>query len=78
MNVMTPMTASSADDLMTRQQVAYLFGATSAKVATWARRGLVPEVRDEDGRPRYRRADIEELRSTGIRRRTRQRPDGTS
>lgn len=78
MNVMTPMTASKADDLMTRRQVAYLFGVTSAAVARWARRGVVPEVRDEAGRPRYRRADVEELRRSRIRQRSSQRPDGAS
>ena len=34
------------EDLMTRRQVAYLFRVTSAVVATWARRGRLPEVRD--------------------------------
>jgi predicted site-specific integrase-resolvase len=46
---------------MTRRQVAAVFRVTSAAVATWARRGRLPEVRDEVGRPRYRRADVEEL-----------------
>jgi DNA-binding transcriptional MerR regulator len=46
---------------MTRRQVARLFGVTSAAVATWARRGRLPEIRNEDGRPRYRRADVEAL-----------------
>jgi hypothetical protein len=59
------------EDLMTRRQVASLFGVTSAAVATWARRGRLPEVRNEDGRPRYRRADVEILFRTGLRRRTR-------
>ena len=49
------------EDLMTRRQVASLFGVTSAAVATWARRGRLPEIRNEDGRPRYRRADVEAL-----------------
>jgi hypothetical protein len=49
------------EDLMTRRQVAVLFRATSAAVATWARRGRLPEVRDDTGRPRYRRADVEAL-----------------
>ena len=57
-----PMTVASMDgDLMTRQQVAYLFGETSAKVAIWARRGRLPEVRDDAGQPRYRRADVQAL-----------------
>jgi len=46
---------------MTRRQVAVLFRVTSAAVATWARRGRLPEVRNEAGRPRYRRADVEAL-----------------
>lgn len=46
---------------MTRRQVAALFRVTSAAVAAWARRGRLPEVRDQAGRPRYRRADVEAL-----------------
>jgi predicted site-specific integrase-resolvase len=62
MTVNGAMTASNMDgDLLTRQQVAYLFGETSAKVAMWARRGRLPEVRDDAGKPRYRRADVQAL-----------------
>jgi hypothetical protein len=67
MNVMAPTHPAglNADaDLMTRRQVARLFGVTSAAVATWARRGRLPEVRNEAGRPRYWRADVEELRQS--------------
>ena len=72
MDVMAPMTASDRDgDLMTRRQVACLFRVTSAVVAAWARRGVLAEVRDEAGRPRYRRADAGELLRNGIRRRAR-------
>ena len=56
---------------MTRRQVASLFGVTSAAVAIWARRGRLPEVRNEAGRPRYRRTDVEELFRNGLRRGTR-------
>jgi predicted site-specific integrase-resolvase len=49
------------EDLMTRKQVASLFRVTSSAVATWARRGRLPEVRNEAGRPRYRREDVEAL-----------------
>ncbi len=59
------------EDLMTRRQVAVLFRVTSASVASWARRGQLPEVRNETGRPRYRRTDVEELFRTGMRRRSR-------
>ena len=74
MNVMTPtaITGNRMDeDLMTRRQVAYLFRVTSATVAVWARRGRLPEVRNETGKPRYRRADVEALMRSGWRRRTR-------
>ena len=56
------------EDLMTRRQVAYLFRVTSAAVATWARRGRLPEVRDQGGRPRYRRADVQALLRSDFRR----------
>jgi predicted site-specific integrase-resolvase len=64
MNVMAPQatTGNHADeDLMTRRQVAFLFRVTSAAVATWAQRGRLLEVRNQAGRPRYRRADVEAL-----------------
>jgi predicted site-specific integrase-resolvase len=74
MNVMAQAAATDNhmdDDLMTRRQVAYVFRVTSSAVAIWARRGRLPEVRTEAGRPRYRRADVEALMRRGLRRRTR-------
>jgi predicted site-specific integrase-resolvase len=74
MNVMAPAAATGNyvdEDLMTRRQVAYLFRVTSSAVAIWARRGRLAEVRDEAGRPRYRRADVEALMRRGLTRRTR-------
>jgi predicted site-specific integrase-resolvase len=71
MSAMTSMTGSGTDDLMSRRQVAYVFGVSLPAVAKWARCGLLLEVRNEVGRPRYRCADVEELRHTGIRRRLR-------
>ncbi|MDQ2813220.1 MAG: helix-turn-helix domain-containing protein [Actinomycetota bacterium] len=59
------------EDLMTRRQVASLFRVTSAAVASWARRGRLPEVRNEAGRPRYRRADVEALFGSSVRQRAR-------
>ena len=59
------------EDLMTRRQVASLFRVTSAAVASWARRGRLPEVRDEAGLPRYRSADVEALFRSGLRWRAR-------
>jgi predicted site-specific integrase-resolvase len=62
MTINGAMTPGGMDgDLMTRQQVAYLFRETSATVAAWARRGRLPEVRDGTGKPRYRRGDVEAL-----------------
>jgi predicted site-specific integrase-resolvase len=57
----TTATASPDRDLMSRHQVAVMFRVTSALVAQWARRGRLREVRDETGRPRYRRADVQAL-----------------
>ena len=74
MNVMAPMVITgnhTDEELMTRRQVAYLFRVTSSAVAIWARRGRLPEIRDEAGKPRYRRADVEALMRRGMRRRTR-------
>jgi len=59
----------AAEELMTRREVAYKFRVTSAAVATWARRKppVLTEVRNEQDRPRYRRADVEELYASGFR-----------
>ena len=46
---------------MTRRQVAFLFRVTSQAVAAWARRGRLTEVRNAEGKPRYQRAEVEEL-----------------
>ena len=51
----------AGEDLMTRRQVAFLFRVTSQAVAAWARRGRLTEVRTSAGKPRYRRAEVEEL-----------------
>ena len=76
MNMMAPCRRDGnqydvSEDLMTRGQVALMFRVTSAAVASWARRGRLPEVRNEAGRPRYRRADVEALFRSGMRWRTR-------
>jgi predicted site-specific integrase-resolvase len=76
MNMMAPCRSGDDlhdmdEDLMTRSQVATLFRVTSAAVASWARRGRLPEVRNEAGRPRYRREDVEALFRSGVRWRAR-------
>jgi MerR HTH family regulatory protein len=50
---------------MTRREAAARLGVTSAAVAQWARRGLLAEVQGDDGKPCYRRADVEELYRSG-------------
>jgi hypothetical protein len=66
------MTVDRVDqELMTRRQVACLLRVTSAAVASWARRGRLAEVRNEAGKPRYRRADVEALLRAGSRRNAR-------
>jgi transposase len=54
---------------MTRREVAYKFGVTTATVKNWARSGKVAltEVQDGDGRPRYRRAEVDALFESGFR-----------
>jgi predicted site-specific integrase-resolvase len=67
----TTATASPDSDLMSRHQVAVMFRVTSARVAQWARSGRLREVRDQAGRPRYRRADVDNLLLSGPRPATR-------
>jgi hypothetical protein len=55
----------AGEDLLTRREAAAILGVTSQAVSQWARRGVLPEVRGEDGTPRYRRADAEQLRRSG-------------
>jgi hypothetical protein len=54
-----------SEELLTRREVTAIFQVTSAAVAQWARRGLLPEVHGEDGKPKYRRTDAEELHRSG-------------
>jgi hypothetical protein len=54
------------EDLMTRRQVAFLLRVTSQAVVRLARRGRLTEVRNCDGKPRYRRAEVEELFRNGV------------
>jgi hypothetical protein len=57
------------EDLMTRREVAVKFGVTSELVGGWARRTppVLTEVRDAEGRPRYRKAEVEALYASGFR-----------
>jgi hypothetical protein len=64
-----PAIAGDGGDLMTRREVAAKFGVTSQLVGGWARRKppVLAEVRDAEGRPRYRRAEVEALYASGFR-----------
>jgi transposase len=56
-------------DLMTRREVAAKFGVVSATIKNWARSQQVAltEVPGDDGRPRYRRAEVQALYDSGFR-----------
>jgi phage terminase Nu1 subunit (DNA packaging protein) len=76
------------DDLMTRREVASLFGVVSPTVKNWARneRVALTEIRDDQDKPKYRRAEVKALyasvfrgfesRSTASRLRRRERVGG--
>jgi transposase len=59
----------TGDELMTRREVAYKFGVTSATIKNWARSTNVAltEIPGEDGRPRYQRAEVQALWDSGFR-----------
>lgn len=53
--------------MMTRREVAAMFGVTSEAVARWERAGLLAGQRGADGKVRYPRADVEALYHSGRR-----------
>ena len=58
------------EDLLTRREVAYKFGVTSATIKNWARSqqvALTEVPGGEQGRPRYRRAEVQALWDSGFR-----------
>ena len=65
-DALTRELAAVPEELMTRLEVAYLFGVTSQVIARWARSGRLTEIHGEDGRPRYRRSEAEALRQSGF------------
>jgi hypothetical protein len=65
-DALTRELAAAPAELMTRLEVAYLLGVTSAVVARWVRAGRLTEIHGEDGRPRYRRPEVEALRQSGF------------
>jgi uncharacterized protein YjcR len=63
------MAGDGDEDLMTRREVAGKFGVTSEAVRRWARRDspVLTEVHDAKDKPRYRRAEVNELYESGFR-----------
>jgi DNA-directed RNA polymerase specialized sigma24 family protein len=59
----------AGEELMTRREVAYRFGVTTATVKNWARSKKVAltEVHDDQGKPRYRRTEVDALFESGFR-----------
>jgi len=55
--------------MMTRREVAYKFGVTSETIKNWARSDKVAltEVPGDQGRPRYRRSEVQALYDSGFR-----------
>lgn len=58
----------TADEWMTRQEVAYRFAVASITIKNWARSPKVAltEFKDGKGKPRYKRSEVEALRKTGF------------
>ena len=54
-------------EMMTRREVAVMFGVTSEAVARWQRSGLLHGERGADGKVRYPRAEAEALYRSGRR-----------
>ncbi len=57
------------DYLMSRGEVARKFNVTSVTVTNWAHRTrpVLTELRDENGKPRYRRPEVNRLYDSGFR-----------
>jgi excisionase family DNA binding protein len=55
----------NAEELLTRREVAAVFGVTAKTVTRWAAQGRVPTIRTLGGHRRYRAADIERALTSG-------------
>ena len=55
-------------DWMTRREVAYRFAVASVTVKNWAKSAKVAltEFKDGEGKPRYKRSEVEALYATGF------------
>jgi excisionase family DNA binding protein len=60
---------TNADQLLTRSEVAAIFGVTAKTVTRWASQGRVPTIRTLGGHRRYRATDIERVLAVGTDRR---------
>jgi hypothetical protein len=56
------------DEWMTRREVAYRFAVASVTVKNWAKspRVALTEFKDDEGKPRYKRSQVEALYATGF------------
>lgn len=63
-----PPVTDNDEELMTRREVASKFGVTSVTVKNWARSNAVAlsEVHDSQGKPRYRRMEVDALFASGF------------
>jgi excisionase family DNA binding protein len=52
---------TNVDELLTRAEVAAIFGVTPKTVTRWAAQGRVPTIRTLGGHRRYRVSDIERV-----------------
>jgi predicted site-specific integrase-resolvase len=46
------------DQLLTRKEAAALIGFSVSTLRRWDRTGILPSLRSQTGKPRYRRADV--------------------
>jgi transposase len=59
---------STKGEWMSRREVAYRFAVASVTVKNWSRSQKVAltEFKDDDGKPRYKRSEVEALYATGF------------
>lgn len=56
--------------LMTRKQIATMFFVTSETVRNWERDGIIPVATRINGKPRYKKDDVNKLLEKGVNNKT--------